>query len=100
MTARDITVDNFDAADDGLESIRRHVNSVARALLIADDIGIYPKDLATAIMREAGDPRRARDLAEQLRATAGELAGLLGDVAPAVATGDEDMQLRTTEAER
>ncbi len=27
-------------------------------------------------------------------------AGLLGDVAPVVATGDEDLQLRTTEAER
>ncbi len=79
---------------------RRYASRVARDLLEAPTDGITPADLAAAILSEAGSPAAARATGEALRDVCGELAGLLGDVAPVVATGDEDLQRRTTEAER
>ncbi len=101
----------------------RQTHRLAADILRAQREGITPADLAAAIRSEAGSPAAARATGDALRDVCGELAGLLGDVAPvehgvcasctfvygvghveppckhAVATGDEDLQLRMTEAE-
>ncbi len=80
--------------------IRLRASALAALLLRALSTGVMSRGLAAAILSEAGSPVAARAIGDALRDVCGELAGLLGDVAPVVATGDEDLQLRTTEAER